>query len=223
VLVDGTGKELFRNEQDPELDLPSDLKAVLWEAGIDPASMNPEQRTAALAKYEALKRSGATTVNVNAGQKGFENTNALATQFRADTAEYQAVADSYAAVLTAARDPSPAGDLTLITSYMKMIDPTTGVKEGELANAQNAASIPERIRAQYNRVVSGQRLTPESRADFVNQARQRAAQKQAQLQPTLNRYRRRAREGGFDPSTVVFDMFEELGVDTTPRGAERLR
>lgn len=77
--------------------------------------------------------------------------------------------DAYAKVVSAAADPSAAGDLALIFSFMKMLDPTSVVREQEFANAQNAAGVPERVRAMYNNVLNGQRLTPTTRADFLAQ------------------------------------------------------
>lgn len=51
-----------------------------------------------------------------------------------------------------------------------MLDPTSVVRETEFANAENAAGIPERIRAQYNKALRGERLTESTRADFVDRA-----------------------------------------------------
>ena len=38
--------------------------------------------------------------------------------------------------------PDAAGDMALIFSYMKMLDPNSTVREGEYATAQDAGSIP---------------------------------------------------------------------------------
>lgn len=78
---------------------------------------------------------------------------------------------SYAKINQAASNPSAAGDLALIFNYMKMLDPGSVVREGEFANAQNAGGITTKVRAQYNNILNGQRLTPEQRADFVDQSR----------------------------------------------------
>lgn len=67
--------------------------------------------------------------------------------------------------------PTAAGDMSLIYSYMKMLDPGSTVREGEFANAQSAAGFPMQIKGAWERLKSGQRLTPEQRADFRNQAK----------------------------------------------------
>jgi len=53
---------------------------------------------------------------------------------------------------------------------MKMLDPGSVVRESEFATAANAAGVPDRIRNQFNRVRTGERLAEKQRADFLNQA-----------------------------------------------------
>lgn len=65
------------------------------------------------------------------------------------------------------RPPTAAGDLSLIFSYMKLVDPGSTVREGEQASAANAAGVPDRLRALYNRAMTGERLAPAQRADFI--------------------------------------------------------
>ena len=74
-----------------------------------------------------------------------------------------------------AKAGTAASDMALIFAFMKMLDPTSTVREGEFATAQNAASIPERIRNQYNAARKGTRISEKQRDDFVNQARGVAA------------------------------------------------
>lgn len=87
-----------------------------------------------------------------------------------DVKNYQIVRSAYQNVLNSAKDPSAAGDLSMIFAYMKILDPNSVVREQEFANAQNAAGVPDRIRNVYNRIMSGERLNPEQRQDFINQA-----------------------------------------------------
>lgn len=209
ALVGPDGRVIYENANGGAA-LPADLRAALFEMGLSPDTMTPEQRAAALARYMEIKRSGATQVNVG-GQQDFQNQQSLSTSFERDVAVYQDVANSYATVRAAATNPSPAGDLSLVFAYMKMLDPGSTVREGEQAMARNAANIPERVRAQYNRLLGGgESLAPEQRADFLNQAKKLADQKQTQIKPVLSRYERRARGIGMDPSLVIYNPFEEL-------------
>lgn len=65
---------------------------------------------------------------------------------------------------------SAAGDISFIFQYMKMLDPSSVVREGEFATAQNAASVPDQVRNLYNRAISGERLNPEQRQQFLQAA-----------------------------------------------------
>lgn len=87
-----------------------------------------------------------------------------------DVKNYQIVRSAYQNVQNAAKDPSAAGDLSMIFAYMKILDPNSVVREQEFANAQNAAGVPDRIRNVYNRIMSGERLNDTQRQDFINQA-----------------------------------------------------
>lgn len=83
----------------------------------------------------------------------------------------QEVSAAYNKVQAASKSPTAAGDLSMIFNYMKMLDPGSVVREGEFANAQNAAGVPDRITNAYNNILRGERLNPNQRKDFLNQAR----------------------------------------------------
>lgn len=70
---------------------------------------------------------------------------------------------------TAQRTDGPA-DISFLYQYMKMLDPNSVVRETEFATAQNAGGVPDRIRNLYNRAISGERLNPELRAQFLGTA-----------------------------------------------------
>lgn len=89
----------------------------------------------------------------------------------AQVKDFKNVANATRQIVTLAQGDSTAmGDIGLIFSYMKALDPNSVVREGEQASAQNAAGVPEQIRNAYNRLASGQRLSPEQRTDMMNTA-----------------------------------------------------
>lgn len=131
----------------------------------------------------------------------FGDEDKLRDDFRSESKEFVKVRDAYGRILST--DATAAGDLALIFNYMKMLDPGSVVREGEFATAQNSAGIPERIRAQYNRVKSGERLTETTRADFLQQAKN-LYETQADSQSYLEaEYKTYAEEYGFKPSRIV--------------------
>lgn len=65
------------------------------------------------------------------------------------------------------QNPTAQDDISLIFSYMKMLDPGSVVREGEFATAQNAASVPDAVRNMYNKAQTGQRLNPGQRRNML--------------------------------------------------------
>lgn len=65
---------------------------------------------------------------------------------------------------------TPAGQMSLIFAYMKMLDPGSTVREGEYANAENTRGVPEAVRNQYNKIVRGGRLSQKQVDEFQNEA-----------------------------------------------------
>jgi hypothetical protein len=80
------------------------------------------------------------------------------------------VRDAHQRVMASANDPSAAGDLALIFNYMKVLDPTSVVRESEFAQAASTGAFGERIKAAVNRVVNGERLSDEIRKDFLDRS-----------------------------------------------------
>jgi len=73
----------------------------------------------------------------------------------AQVKDFKNVANATRQIVTLAQgDNTAMGDIGLIFSYMKALDPGSVVREGEQASAQNAAGVPEQIRNAYNRLAS---------------------------------------------------------------------
>jgi hypothetical protein len=73
-------------------------------------------------------------------------------------------------VLTAGKGQTGAADMSIIFSYMKMLDPGSAVKEGEYATAANTANIPDKVRNYYNAAIKGDKLGDAQREEFLQQA-----------------------------------------------------
>lgn len=118
----------------------------------------------------------------------------------------QEVSAAYNKIQSAAKNPSAAGDLSLIFNYMKMLDPGSTVREGEFANAQNAAGVQDRIINLYNRARDGRRLGDDQRTDFVNQAGG-LYKSQLDLQSQVDsQFKTMAERGGIDPNDVILNF-----------------
>jgi hypothetical protein len=116
----------------------------------------------------------------------------------------QTVAESYRKI--ADTSPNGPGDISLIFSYMKLLDPGSTVREGEFATAQQAGSVPQTIIARYNAAVEGAKLSPEVRTEFRTEARKLLGAQAARYEETAAPYRRLAQQLGIDPNDVVLDL-----------------
>ena len=121
--------------------------------------------------------------------------------------EFKIIRDAYAQIQTVGKTPSAAGDISLIFSYMKLLDPNSVVREGEFATAQNAAGIPDIVRNTWNRALKGQRLNDNQRDDFIGKAKDIYGSKKQQIEPTVNQYRGLAKKQGLSPEDVVLDFY----------------
>lgn len=128
---------------------------------------------------------------------------ALRKEYIAQIKTPQTVVNSYAQIEQAAQSPSAQNDLALIFSYMRMLDPTSVVREGEFATAQNAAGVPDQIRNAYNRAANGERLNPEQRKGFVASARGIKDQAQQQIDSYREQYSSLADEYNYSPSRII--------------------
>jgi len=118
--------------------------------------------------------------------------------------------------LNAAQDDA-AGDLALIFNYMKMLDPGSAVREGEFANAQNAAGVPDQIRNQWNKLMSGERLNPEQRNSFKAQAAKIFKPYKEQGDRLRTAYTSEAKRIGIEPSAIFLSAPQEEQPQTAPQ------
>lgn len=154
---------------------------LLPAAGGTGKGKTPEE----IAKTEAETRNlDARTAKIltdlkNDGDKGelsadkkFDYEQKLSDKYYARTKNYQDVKTSYDTLLTSAKADSGPGDLALITSFMKMLDPGSVVRETEFANAQDTAGLYNRVKNMVTKWKSGERLGAEDRERFVSLSRQ---------------------------------------------------
>jgi len=147
----------------------------------------------------------------------------LRKEFVKDAGEFVKIRDSFGRIQAASVDPSAAGDLALIFNFMKMLDPGSVVRESEFATAQNAAGVPERIRASYNRVINGEKLGPDQRVDFVDRANKLFTAQNTQHQQRIEVFGQLATNAGVNPENVTINLglASGLGAGAEVSGTER--
>lgn len=146
---------------------PADIQTAAIVLGLDrkPISEWTDQDRANIdAQIQKTKQSGA----VNLGQRGFDNTLKLRSDFRSEPVYkgFQEIEAAYSQINKGLDSKSPAGDLAAATKFMKLLDPSSVVRESELAMAMQATGALDRLYNYANLIATGQKLTPNQRDDF---------------------------------------------------------
>lgn len=173
---------------------PARIQGPPKEAPIQtPAQSFTDRNQAAASQYAPAKAANDTAASVYApdkaavdldnarrqpGYKAFEQQQQIATGFesnqvvkdfatsRESTRAIQGLAQRITEARAKGSDDAPA-HIGLVFSYMKILDPSSTVREGEYATAKNAAGVPEQVRNQFNKLRSGGFLSEEQVNHFV--------------------------------------------------------
>lgn len=163
-------------------------------------------------ELEQVKMAGEQIVGLRKEFNGLQTVKDLRT---VDTSFRKIVAGERAGV------ESPAGDLSMIFNYMKLLDPGSVVRESEFETAANAAPILQRLGISWEKVKAvwaGNKLTPSQRKDFRDQARNVFEAQVLSALPDLQQYNDLAGPGaGF-----VLNPFDQKLVEAGPDGINSL-
>ena len=110
--------------------------------------------------------------------------------------------------MDSAEKASPAGDIAMVFNFMKVLDPSSVVRESEYKTAAGAAELMERMGLSQDKidaVRAGQVLTPTQRDDFLNTALNMYETQKDNHELTKAFYTKRATDNGIDPDQVIFD------------------
>jgi hypothetical protein len=141
------------------------------------------------------------------GEETLKNEQLIRKEFTTANKEFSDIQDGFSRFSEGATSDSAAGDIALVYGFMKMNDPTSTVREGEYATAENAAGVPERVKQMWNKLQDGQRLTPSMRQDFVKTGRKLYGGQHKVYQNSLKTYRGIASQyDGIDALRAVPDI-----------------
>jgi hypothetical protein len=150
-------------------------------------------------------------LSVRDASKTFDQENKLRTQFGALPAVKNFAAiqpqieiiHQIASKAAQGQEPTAQDDIALIFSFMKMLDPTSVVREGEFATAQNSAGVPDRIRNAWNNLQKGTRLSANQRNEFFKTATIAMDSFKTQFNQQSERYRGIAQSYGLNPDRII--------------------
>lgn len=108
------------------------------------------------------------------GQIVTQNENSLRDDYSKANEPFRVQAENMGTLSRLAKTPgTPASDMSLMVSYMKVLNPGIQLKEGQYARLEDTAGIPDKVRDIYNSLVEGKSLrslTQTQRDQFINAA-----------------------------------------------------
>lgn len=116
----------------------------------------------------ANKKAGASQVSVTTGQKGLDNERNLRNDFRSEAAvkAFEEMQTAHKQIKAALAAGTPIGDTAGATKMMKLLDPTSVVRESELGMAMAASGRMDRMKNYLEMQIKGTKLTPTQRVEF---------------------------------------------------------
>ena len=187
-----------------------------WKDQLTPmqlAQLENEKQHINISKANlAINQQKANQEKVNPQEAG------LRTSFFNQAQPHIQISQAYRKIETA--PDTAAGDMSKIFGFMKILDPGSTVREGEYASAENARGVPDTVKAQYNKVISGQRLTPKQRTEFTQAAGDLVTSQKQQFDTQKKYYSDIATNYSINPENIIYDPYKDLNLRTTPPKAQ---
>lgn len=171
------------------------------------------EATASMREYEYAKRTGAfngsftdwQTKGIREQDPTFQREMDLRQQYDMlpEVKDYKVVRSNFERIQQGVKLGTGAGDAAIVFGYMKMLDPTSVVREGEQATTRNAAGVPEAVRGMYNQLIGGGQLSGEARNQILQAAQKVYGESSANIEELNTRYSGFATNYNLDPSRVV--------------------
>lgn len=149
--------------------------------------------------------------------------NELRDEVNALTKDFRVVQDAHTKIKNVAN--TGAGDMSLLYSFIKLLDPGSVVRESEFAAAAQSGSYGERVQGAVNRALTGQRLPDSLRQDFIREADNLYKSQKAGTDRVIKHYTGIAERAGLNPQDVIFPYAapEIVIPEQAPAGAVRLK
>jgi hypothetical protein len=133
----------------------------------------------------------------------FGRANTLRDEFTRLTGDFRIVQNAWENMQANARSQNGQGDMSMLYQFIKLLDPTSVVRESEFAMAAQTGAIDERVAGWVQRIMSGERLPDSVRQSFLAEARSLYGNQRRVYDQTSEVYRDLASRNGLDPANVV--------------------
>jgi hypothetical protein len=161
------------------------------------AGLIPKSVLDAAIKVEAVNAEGGLTLKDKVAEEA-----RLRGEYSKRTEDLTSAERNQSIIETSAADNTGAGDIALVTSFMKMLDPGSVVRETEFATAANAGGLLGRLQSLATKVESGQFLSAEQRTEFQNLSRKFLEAARMQEQGVQQSYQAIVDNYGLNPVNV---------------------
>lgn len=175
-----------------------------------PASIAKTTNEAAASVYDPQKAAnnvaqGNYDLRTQPTKDNIALTGDLAKRYSSDPAikNYTTAIQSYARAL-GTKSNTPQGDLSLIYSFAKIMDPDSVVREGEAASVSNSDTIAGQIVARYKKELGeGGTFSPEARQNLLTEMRNAMGALNASYVQARQSYGEIAKQNGLDEKQVI--------------------
>lgn len=101
--------------------------------------------------------------------------------------------------------PTNADDVSLIYSYIKLLDPNSAVREGEIQLTQRASPLTDRLIQQYRRLYAREEgvLSPQTRLNYIDTVKTLFEGVKSANRPEVERIAAAAASGGGDIQNIL--------------------
>lgn len=199
-LAKATAAKAKVEAQYTEQGIKADLSAKAAQLGLTKAQTNSalaqtrklgiETKAAAL-QLEALRATGGVDPD-----KTFAAEEKIRKEWQGRSKVYNELQGTYKNIQSSSAAQTGAGDIALITSFMKMLDPGSVVRETEFATARDTAGLYAQLQNVLQKAKDGQILKPEQRNQYVSlskkyldAAQEKAKQEKEDLGLVVKNYR----------------------------------
>lgn len=166
---------------------------------------------------------------INLGQKGLDNTLKLRGDFRSEPVykDFQAIDGAYRQINKSLDAGTAAGDLAASTKLMKLLDPTSVVRESELVMAMQATGKLDQLYNYANKIATGQFLSPKQKGEFRSLATEFYNSAGEQYNAKRNEYAGIAERNQINVADVVGNEIklkpQIVKKDNKPSSAEKVK
>lgn len=121
---------------------------------------------------------------------------------------YKQALPAFTSIVDASKRNTPQSDINLVYGIAKLYDPNSVVREGEYNTVANSPNIPERIKGYAQYIAGGGKLSPQVKAQIVQEATSRIGSYENEFTAARNNYSDIAKRSGGDASLLFPSEFK---------------